>query len=182
MRTLVQKGSRVLHAIMPAVYLTSHAKCALSMLDGHKGQKQNLCPVCLLCTEDVQRVLWVQKVPGASFLNTDNVLRVLSWMFRRCSLCVLCVQKVPGVSFLSTDNVLCVLDVQEMSSVSQLLADKSRQWAAADFSTTGKWLGQRQFKIYMLLLYHRYTTKRQDRIGYTQRTLLDYSTAWTTPI
>ena len=56
MRTLVQKGSRVLHAIMPAVYLTSHAKCALSMLDGHKGQKQNLCPVCLLCTEDVQCV------------------------------------------------------------------------------------------------------------------------------
>ena len=145
--------------------------------------RNRICVLCAFCVQKMPSVSYgCRKCPVLPFLNTDNVLCVLSWMFRRCSLCVLCVQKVPGVSFLSTDNVLCVLDVQEMSSVSQLLADKSRQWAAADFSTTGKWLGQRQFKIYMLLLYHRYTTKRQDRIGYTQRTLLDYSTAWTTPI
>ena len=145
--------------------------------------RNGICVLCPFCVQKMSGVSYGgRKCPVLPFLNTDNVLCVLSWMFRRCSLCVLCVQKVPGVSFLSTDNVLCVLDVQEMSSVSQLLADKSRQWAAADFSTTGKWLGQRQFKIYMLLLYHRYTTKRQDRIGYTQRTLLDYSTAWTTPI
>ena len=98
MRTLVQKGSRVLHAIMPAVYLTSHAKCALSMLDGHKGQKQNLCPVCLLCTEDVQCVLWVQKVPNVSFFI--QAMSCVLWMYRKCPVCpVLDVQEVSSVSY-----------------------------------------------------------------------------------
>ena len=107
MRTLVQKGSRVLHAIMPAVYLTSHAKCALSMLDGHKGQKQNLCPVCLLCTEDVQCVLWVQKVPGASFFK-----------YRLCPVCpILDVQEVFSVCPMLTEGARCFLFKRRQCSV-----------------------------------------------------------------
>ena len=147
--------------------------------------------MCLLCIEDVQCVLWVQKVPSVSFFI--QTMSCVSWMYRQCPVCpVLDVQEVSYVSYVYRNCPIFPFQAQTMFCVSwmyrrcplcpsfwQIRVDSGQQLTSPPpengldnanlkytcfYFTTGTLLGQRQFRIY------------------TKRTLLDYSTAWTTPI